>query len=972
VKFPFKIDAMAKGNFVQKGDIPTDIALRSGNSVHLLQWVTGGEWQEKNVIDLPSPAAVSAEPLLFAVSHSSYSPLDNLLVNSGDNKLHILAAEPDSISETGQFSSSLLPFRTVMSLECTARPVAILPMRLNIDALNDLVILAENRSQPAVVLTEIQAVGSAVTTTADSGPGSMRQEMVNHGGPIFFNIPGPGPHIIHLLSPLPSSGGRHVIDGTSQPGFAGSPLIVIDGSAMGGGSALTLQADIEVVRGLSIVNSSTAISMRTFSDLGINTVEGNYIGVMPDGVTNAQNSIGISMGRGQGNTIGGTVPAARNVIVSALGVNLMGDNTFFSEGNEIIGNYVGTNAAGTAPILTFSSFGILTQSFGNDIGGTTAGAGNLVSGTNNGISGAERFTRIQGNFVGTDATGSYAIHNTIGVIVSNINSDEGSMVGGTTPAARNIIGGNISRGMILGQTRPCCVGGNRQGHIIQGNWIGVSASGQALPNVTGIEMLAANALVGGSVPQAANLIAYNYDSAIFGSNPTTTVAIIGNSIHSTSLNPASPGTSGAGLGIDLIPTAGTWGVTPNDLDDPDSGPNDMQNFPVLTSVTSTGGTTHITGSLNSGYIGGIAFIVEFFANSTCDPLGHGEGKTFLGRTQFGLGGTVHNADFDVTLPVSTPGGSFVTATATRGAEHPLFNQGNVTSEFSPCIQTTAGPRGNRITDFAGDGTSDLTLFRPADGFWFVRNATSGAIMPQQWGATGDIPQPADYDGDGRTDFAIFRPSTGEWWVLRSSDGSHIAVAFGISGDKPVAADYNGDGRADLAVYRPSTGHWYIFSLSDVAVTIYHWGAMEDKPVPQDFDGDGRADIAVFRPSLGNWYIFKSTTNTALIAHWGVSEDKPVAADYDGDGLADFAIWRPSTGAWWIYRSIDGTVLSATWGSAGDIPQPGDFNGDNHSDFIIWHPPDTSWYIMHSSDFSVVTSTFGVTTDTPASSPYRIE
>ena len=271
-------------------------------------------------------------------------------------------------------------------------------------------------------------------------------------------------------------------------------------------------------------------------------------------------------------------------------------------------------------------------------------------------------------------------------------------------------------------------------------------------------------------------------------------------------------------------------------------------------------------------------------------------------------------------------------------------------------------------DFDGDGKSDLVIYRPSDGGWYIRHSSLGYSTTNwayyQWGVSTDQPLTADFDGDGRTDVAVYRPSDGGWYIRFSSLGYNATSWFyyqwGGPGDTPIAEDFDGDGKADLAIYRPSDGGWYIrfssLGYSDAGAAYYQWGLSTDKPLGSDFDGDGKADLAIYRPSDGGWYIRYSslgysTTNWAYY-QWGVSTDQPLAADFDGDGRTDLAIYRPSDGGWYIrFSSLGYSAANWSyyqWGLSTDKPVALDFDGDGKADLAIYRPSDGGWYIRYSS------------------------
>jgi photosystem II stability/assembly factor-like uncharacterized protein len=232
----------------------------------------------------------------------------------------------------------------------------------------------ENRLLPSVF---------AVINTADTGDGSLRQALLDanaHPGPdtIIFDIPGAGPHTIQPTSTLPTITDPVTIDGTYQPGFAGTPLIVLDGTAAGAGvNGLTIAAGDSTVRGLVIDNftgAGVALQAR-----GGNVLTGNYIGVDGTGAAAAANGgPGIAITGPGHNTIGGTTAAARNVLSAngGSGVEISGGGDL---GNLVEGNYIGTDATGTAALGNGGNGVLITTASNNTVGGTAAGAGNVIA-----------------------------------------------------------------------------------------------------------------------------------------------------------------------------------------------------------------------------------------------------------------------------------------------------------------------------------------------------------------------------------------------------------------------------------------------------------------------------------------------------------------------------------------------------------------------------------------------------------------
>ncbi len=281
-----------------------------------------------------------------------------------------------------------------------------------------------------------------------------------------------------------------------------------------------------------------------------------------------------------------------------------------------------------------------------------------------------------------------------------------------------------------------------------------------------------------------------------------------------------------------------------------------------------------------------------------------------------------------------------------------------------------------LYDFDGDGRSDISVFRPSNGFWYQLRSQNNGFFAQQFGQSGDQIAPADYDGDGKTDIAVFRtniPGAGNFayfYIYNSSNNSFRPEQFGATGDVPVSGDWDGDGIGDLAVYRDgsltggqSSFYYRPSSQPGVSFRQIAWGAAGDKPLVGDFDGDSKLDAAVFRPSMATWYILRSSNNTVIQTTFGLSTDVPVPADYDGDGTANIAVFRPSTGTWFTSTNPANNYGAIQFGANGDVPVPADYDGDGRADVAVFRPSNGAWYLNRSTQGFTGVS-FGAAEDKP--------
>jgi hypothetical protein len=266
-------------------------------------------------------------------------------------------------------------------------------------------------------------------------------------------------------------------------------------------------------------------------------------------------------------------------------------------------------------------------------------------------------------------------------------------------------------------------------------------------------------------------------------------------------------------------------------------------------------------------------------------------------------------------------------------------------------------------DYTGDGRTDIAIYRPASGNWYVR----GMTYPIQWGGqVGDQPVPADYDGDRKADLAVVRRGSDDalYWYIRYSRGGTERIRWGVRWDEPVPADYNGDGRAEPAVIRHiaygSSGalYWYIrgwaapvrwggWAVYADETGDYGW---DDEPVPADYNGDGRTDIAVLRNCQKTSYYCQDGDERRWVWHirrlstisWlggSTLPYEPVPAKYTGQSHDILAYFNQWDGMWHVRGHY-----SVRWGQAGDIPQVGNYGGNAKADQVIYRPSTGYWWI----------------------------
>jgi len=717
----------------------------------------------------------------------------------------------------------------------------------------------------------------SVTIAADSGPGSLREAILNANADtsadvIAFNIPGSGAQTIALASPLPAMTNSITIDGTTQPGYAGQPLVELNGAAAsaaasagatvnglefdaansgvkglainrfsgagvllagvgadlvqadfvgtdptgaGNGTGIVVSAPGNLIAG-NVISGNTADGVDLTGDS--NTLQGNYIGIDQTGMhALANGGSGVAVNNASNTTIGGTTAAARNIISGNLqdGVVFTNDS---ASGNIVEGNYIGLaidgvtalgNQGSGANLGTFNGLSASNITIANNAISGNAGEGIYFNNSSNNL--------IEGNFIGTDATGHAQLDRFQNSLTANggdgITLDHnagGNTIGGTSAAAGNVISGNNGNGVSV-QTGP-----GASADLFESNVIGVDAFGAADGNGGDGMYVVSGAVTVGS-PGAGNVISSNFGYGLaltgggavvlgnfIGTDSTATKSLgnaqdgiyitsSGNTVGGTAAGAgnviAFNGTGGIGAGVDVftdtanssrgnsifsnatlgislgtdatVDSTGHITVTPVLNDSAGhTGPNNYQNFPVITSVNGNGSAVTVTGTLNAAP--SATFNLDFFVKSTSDPTGYGQGKTYLGSTSVTTDAT-GAATFTITFTNVPAGQNIFSATATDAS-------GN-TSEFAKDVAGAIAAQSGTTTMLASSGNPSTF----GQAVTFTATVTGGSTAP-----TGSVTF-----SDGSLVLATVTLPSG------SNVASYTTAALAVAGHT-ITASYGGD------------------------------------------------------------------------------------------------------------------------------------------------------------------------------------
>lgn len=853
--------------------------------------------------------------------------------------------------------------------------------------LDEAILLGQGTMSRAISTGEKNQISGATFVPAPPGP---------CGGSLWFATLGIGINSAddivfenNMTLPIHTSltlGLNDDIDGTS-----GTSKIILDGTGLGPGTCgITMKPN----SGSQIRN----LEIRNFPDCGIYGPGTN--GAIFEGLDVHNNgAIGISIDyslflpvqNSRNTRIGGDQPQHRNRIYAngtdGIRIVSMPDTDRSpDQGIYILNNLIGTSDGVTDNGNNGKGINLI-NAFGVIIGDSTGATRNIISGNNNDgitLNGAGAISNvIIGNYIGTSDSSSarlgnsasgIALLNSAGSTADFINTGP-NRIG--MPGLGNVISAN-NFGIFVADP-------NTSLNRIQANFIGTNIGGNTDVGNTSDGIYFVNGTfdnqVGGTGSGEGNLIAFNRNGIRADSGVRNFFKR--NRMFSNDL-----------LGIDLAPV----GVTPNDTGDGDSGPNNLQNYPVITYVNAQTSSITLNGTFNS--TPNQTFTIEFFGSSGINGSGQVEGRNYLGSTQVTTNASGNAFFFGLSLPTTLGNiGQWVTATATDATNNtsefsapfhicaslgasPVSVQapiaggpGNFTVVYSSgCSSYSAAPTVGWISVTSViAGTVSYTVSPntgpPRDGFINVtyNNGTGTSVtqflISQNNGCTYNLSHfAASYPAGGTNSDGLSVGSTvGCTWVANSNN-AWITLLTGSSG--------SGNGTVTWSV-APNTGPARQGTVTAAGQTFTINQAAPTRRSPFDYDGDNKTDLSIFRPngaSGAEWWYLRSSNGGNGALQFGSATDRIVPSDFTGDGKTDIAFWRPSTGFWYVLRSEDLTFYSFPFGTNGDVPAPGDYDGDNKSDAAVFRPSTATWYISRSSGGTTIQQ-FGQSSDVPVTADY---
>jgi hypothetical protein len=768
---------------------------------------------------------------------------------------------------------------------------------------------------------------------------------------------GSGPQTIAVTSPLPAVVDRLLVDGATQPGYAGTPLVEIDGRgvAAAGTDGLVLAASESTARAIA-VNGFTGdgIELAGSASASACRVERCYVGVDLTGAARGNGGNGIAV-RSMANVRIETCVVSGNGAAGVLAAQA--NNTTLGA------NKIGTNPSGTAALG--NGTGVRVENANVVVGGVEVGDGNVISGNSgDGVhvtAGSARDVYVYGNFVGTNGAGTAALANGgYGVRVESGNA----IVGYPLEPARNVISGNALGGVIASGASSIYL-------EFRNNLVGTSAPGGApIPNGgAGLTINNVSGDIGGYNAGDGNVLSANAGAGILVTGPVN--VNVWSNLIGTAANGSTPlGNTGdgiraetspgllnigsaesvsffqsfpnviannggagvrvvsgyafvfrnriyanAGLAVDL----GPQGPTPNDPGDGDTGPNDLQNAPVLHSAVYDGHNLVVQGTLDSRP--STSYIVHYYVTPSRGAGLPGDADAFVGLQTVTTDATGH-ATLVYSTPKYLPAGSLVTAFVSR-----------VASELAaPVSVVVAG---------ATPGSDTPGVYVAATGAWFLRNqnAPGGADAVFTFGGGGAlVPLTGDWDGDGDDTPGLYDPATGAFFLTNANanGGADTVFTFGGGGALvPVVGDWNADGVDTIGLYDPATGAFFLKNANanggaDAVFTFGGGGALV--AVAGDWDGDGRDTVGLYDPGTGAFFLKNANANggadVVFTFGGGGAGLAPLAGDWNGDGVDTIGLYASATGASFLRNTNanGGADVVFGYGPTGVRPLTGDWDG----------------------------------------------